>query len=83
MHKPRSAVNASAVFPGLTCYASCTSRNVAIFNDVTPQCTSARRQKIHVQCIKFKLERNRLYTRIAWRKAYVITAQWPKMPPVF
>jgi hypothetical protein len=73
MHKPRYAITASAVFPDLTCYAYCTSRNVAIFNDVTSECTSARLQKIHVQYIQFKLEiKNRLYAR---------TAQWPKMPP--
>jgi len=76
------AVTASAVFPDLTCYASCTSRNVAIFNVVTPQCTIARFQKIHVQCSQFKLEpNNRLYTRTA--RHYCMTAQWPKMPPVF
>jgi len=74
-HKPGSAVTASAVFPDLTCYAYCTSRDVAFFNDVTSQCTSAKLQRIHVKCIPFKLEpNNRLYTRTARRTAHVITA---------
>ena len=67
--------NCQRSFPDLPYYASCTSRNVATVNDVTSQCTSARLQKIHVQCIQFKLEpNNRLYASTAWRKAHVITA---------